>query len=348
MTGKRNQGRRQVCLNFGVKASMVLLLGSFVSGCASTDQNSVSNTSLSAPMQVAVVTPEPLPLDPKDPWRDLIAEASGRFDVPEQWIRAVMHRESGGRATVKGKAITSPAGAVGLMQVMPATYAELRNRHGLGPTPSDPRDNIMAGTAYLREMYDQFGSPGFLAAYNCGPACFTAVQAGRQRLPKETRQYVAALAPVVAKTAPRGTGGDTALTAVVVAATEPPKPVSQPEELVQVASAAPPEPEKPVVVPASTPVVVPVAVQAEPARVEPVRIEPIRIRIENPASYDVASLDDEDYVPRPATRAHARESEPKVVMRFTPVGGSEACGSLRKVAGACQAIDRPVEHPGRS
>jgi hypothetical protein len=260
-----------------------------------------------------------------------------------------MHRESGGRATVKGKPITSPAGAIGLMQVMPATYAELRDRHGLGPTPTDPRDNIMAGTAYLREMYDQFGSPGFLAAYNCGPACYNAVQAGRQRLPKETRQYVAALAPVVAKTAPRGTGGDTAPAAAMVAAAEPPKPVSRPEEPVQVASAAPPEPETPVAAPVPAPVVVPVAVQAEPARAEPARIEPVRIRIENPSSYDVASLDDDvDYAPRPPVRAHARESEPKVVMRFTPVGGSEACGSLRKVAGACQAIEHPAEHRGRS
>ena len=240
-------------------------------------------------------------------------------------------QESGGRATVKGKAITSPAGAVGLMQVMPATYAELRDRHGLGPTPTDPRDNIMAGTAYLREMYDQFGSPGFLAAYNCGPACFTAVQAGRQRLPKETRQYVAALAPVVAKTAPRGTGGETAPAACHGRGAVPHKPVSQPEEIVQVAFAAPPEPEKPVAVAASTPMVVPVAVRAEP-----VRIEPVRIRIENPASYDVASLDDdEDYVPRPADRAHARESEPKVVMRFTPVGEA-------KPAAACAKLPEPA------
>ena len=79
------------------------------------------------------------------------------------------------------------------------------------------------------------------------------------------------------------------------------------------------------------------------------RAEPVRIRIEHPASYDVASLDDdEDYAPRPPVRAHARESEAKVVMRFTPLGGSEACGSLRKVAGACQAIEHPAEHPGRS
>ena len=92
---------------------MVLLLGSFVSGCATTEQNAFPMNPLSAPAQVAVVTPETLPLDPKDPWRDLIAEASGRFDVPEQWIRAVMHKESGGRATVNGKAITSPAEPLG-------------------------------------------------------------------------------------------------------------------------------------------------------------------------------------------------------------------------------------------
>jgi hypothetical protein len=318
---------------------MVLLLGSFVSGCATSEQGNISEQSLAAPTQVVMTMPEQTPPDPKDPWRDLIAEASGRFDVPEQWIRAVMHRESGGRATVNGKAITSPAGAVGLMQVMPSTYAELRDRHGLGPTPTDPRDNIMAGTAYLREMYDQFGSPGFLAAYNCGPRCYTAVQAGRQRLPKETRQYIAALAPVVGKTAPRGTGGEPAVEAVMVAAVEPPKPVTPPVEIVQVASAAPPEPPVTAPVPAPAPAVVPVAARAEP------------VRVEQPASYDVASLeDDEDYGPRPPVRAHAhtREPEAKVVMRFTPLGGNEACGSLRKVAGACQAIDHPVEHPGRS
>jgi hypothetical protein len=270
------------------------------------------------------VTPEPLPLDPKDPWRDLIAEASDRFDVPEQWIRAVMRRESGGRATVNGKPITSPAGAVGLMQVMPATYAELRERHGLGPTPADPRDNIMAGTAYLREMYDQFGSPGFLAAYNCGPACLNAVKAGRQRMPRETRQYVAALAPIVAKTVPRGTGGEPVReTTVMVAAAEPPKPVHRPDEAIQVASVEP--------------------ARIEQARVEQVRVEPVRV--EQLASYEVASLDDDDdYTPRHPARIHVRESEGKVVMRFTPLGGSNACGSLRNVAEACQVVD----HPGHS
>ena len=63
----------------------------------------------------------------------------------------------------------SPKGAVGLMQIMPATYAELRERYALGGDPYDPHDNIVAGAAYLREMHDRFGTSGFVAAYNVGP-----------------------------------------------------------------------------------------------------------------------------------------------------------------------------------
>src|SRR5688572_12183654 len=99
-----------------------------------------------------------------DPNAAFIAEAARRFGVPEHWIRAVMRVESAGDV----RAISS-AGAMGLMQIMPATWAELRARYGLGSNPYDPRDNIMAGAAYLREMYDRYGSPGFLAAYNAGP-----------------------------------------------------------------------------------------------------------------------------------------------------------------------------------
>ena len=75
---------------------------------------------------------------------------------------------------------------------MPDTWAELRVRHRLGRDPYDPRDNILAGAAYLREMYDRYGSPGFLAAYNAGPGRYEEYLAGRP-LPAETRAYVAAL-----------------------------------------------------------------------------------------------------------------------------------------------------------
>jgi soluble lytic murein transglycosylase-like protein len=107
--------------------------------------------------------------------------------MPEPVIRAVIHKESGGRADARN------GGAVGLMQVTRDTYRGLRDRHGLGRNPADPRDNIMAGTAYLRDLYDRFGSPGFLAAYNCGPKCYESVLAGRQKLPRSTQSYVAAL-----------------------------------------------------------------------------------------------------------------------------------------------------------
>ncbi len=106
----------------------------------------------------------------------------------------------------------SSAGAMGLMQIMPATWAELRIRHRLGADPFDPRDNILAGAAYLREMHDRYGSPGFLAAYNAGPGRYEEYLAGRP-LPAETRAYVAMLAPIV--------GGGEINAPVMVAAADP-------------------------------------------------------------------------------------------------------------------------------
>ncbi len=128
---------------------------------------------------------------PTDRWAPLIAEASSRFNVPLAWIERVIRAESGGRTILNGRPIVSHAGAMGLMQLMPGTWREMRARHGLGPDPHDPRDNIIAGTAYLRLMHDRFGYPGLFAAYNAGPARFaTALRTGR-RLPAETRAYVA-------------------------------------------------------------------------------------------------------------------------------------------------------------
>ncbi|WP_433933367.1 lytic transglycosylase domain-containing protein [Brevundimonas diminuta] len=117
---------------------------------------------------------------------DLIAEAARRFDLPVSWIRAVMRQESGFNPRA-----TSRAGAMGLMQVMPATYAELRRRHGLGPDPYEPRDNIMAGAAYLRELHDRFGLEGMLPAYNAGPGRYLQHRDEGRPLPLETRAYVA-------------------------------------------------------------------------------------------------------------------------------------------------------------
>ncbi|MGH9807501.1 MAG: lytic transglycosylase domain-containing protein, partial [Terriglobia bacterium] len=92
-------------------------------------------------------------------WRDFIAEAAQDFAIPESWIRAVMGQESGGHTTLHGRPITSTAGATGLMQVMPGTYADLRRRYSLGSDSYDPHDNILAGTAYLRQMYERYGYP---------------------------------------------------------------------------------------------------------------------------------------------------------------------------------------------
>ena len=135
------------------------------------------------------------PGPPADPWGPYIREASKRFDVPDLWIRSVMRVESGGNEYQNGQLITSSAGAMGLMQVMPETYDELRDRYSLGGDPFDPHDNILAGTAYLREMYDIYGSPGFLAAYNAGPRRLDDYLSNNRPLPDETRRYVAMIGP---------------------------------------------------------------------------------------------------------------------------------------------------------
>src|SRR3546814_3127545 len=130
-----------------------------------------------------------------DLWRPYILEASARFGVPAAWIEAVMQAESGGRTRLNGRPIRSPAGAIGLMQLMPGTWAEMRVRLGLGADPDDPRDNILAGAFYLRLMYDRFGYPGLLAAYNAGPARYAEHLARRRALPRETVGYLASVAP---------------------------------------------------------------------------------------------------------------------------------------------------------
>jgi hypothetical protein len=95
----------------------------------------------------------------------------------------------------------SPKGAMGLMQLMPATWTALRDRYCLGRDPFDPHDNILAGAAFLRAMHDRYGSPGFLAAYNAGPGRYEDYRDRGRPLPPETLAYVATLLPFV------GSGG---------------------------------------------------------------------------------------------------------------------------------------------
>ncbi len=127
-----------------------------------------------------------------DPIAAYVAEASQRFGIPEAWIRSVMRVESAGEVGV-----TSSAGAMGLMQVMPQTYATMRARLGLGANAYDPHDNIMAGAAFLRDMHDRYGDAGFLAAYNAGPARYEEFRAGGRALPSETILYMARLGPML-------------------------------------------------------------------------------------------------------------------------------------------------------
>jgi soluble lytic murein transglycosylase-like protein len=127
-------------------------------------------------------------------WRPWIAQAAARFSIPQAWIEAVMAAESGGRTHLNGAPITSRAGAMGLMQLMPETYAQMARRHGLGSDPYDPRDNILAGAAYLSAMRARFGYPGLFGAYNAGPARFEAHLRTGAALPAETRAYIRALA----------------------------------------------------------------------------------------------------------------------------------------------------------
>ena len=144
-------------------------------------------------LAAALLAPAPAKAESLADWRPFIAEASARFGVPVAWIERVMRAESGGRTKLDGRPITSHAGAMGLMQLMPTTWGEMRSAYRLGSDPHNPRDNIIAGTAYLRMMHDRFGYPGMFAAYNAGPGRYSEhLESGRE-LPGETRAYLAAV-----------------------------------------------------------------------------------------------------------------------------------------------------------
>ncbi|MBP0494340.1 lytic transglycosylase domain-containing protein [Pararoseomonas indoligenes] len=166
------------------------------SAAPSTDDRAASRAAARAYRAAAARRRYRVPGPSGDPWGPHIREAANRFGISDGWIRAIMRQETGGRINGSdGLPITSPVGAMGLMQVMPRTYERLRDLNGLGDDPYDPRDNIMAGAAYIREMSDRFGAPGFVAAYNAGPLRVEGVLSGAMILPDETVNYLARVVP---------------------------------------------------------------------------------------------------------------------------------------------------------
>ncbi len=142
--------------------------------------------------QPAAVTPSSIPVA-SDRFAAFVSEAARRFDVPAPLIRAIIRAESFGDVHA-----LSSKGAMGLMQIMPATWADMRARYGLGANPFDPHDNILAGAAYLRALRHRYGAPGFLAAYNAGPGRYEDHLASGRPLPAETRAYLTMVAPMLA------------------------------------------------------------------------------------------------------------------------------------------------------
>ena len=209
-------GRSRLALRLSVGCAGLALL----SACASTGgPNGGFSTSYYISHAEGNYTP---PGPSSDPWGPYINIAANKFDVPAMWIRQVMRVESGGNEYIDGQLTVSAAGAMGLMQLEPGTYQEMASRYGLGSDPFNPYDNIMAGTAYIHEMYEVYGSPGFLAAYNAGPGRVDSYMNYHMPLPQETINYVAMIAPNIQGYYPANRSGADEIALNTLPATEAP------------------------------------------------------------------------------------------------------------------------------
>ncbi|MBB6254998.1 lytic transglycosylase domain-containing protein [Nitrospirillum iridis] len=148
---------------------------------------------LAAACGLATASPLFAPLQPSPPcvgeagrWRVEITEAAERFHLPPSLLMAVVAVESAGDPVA-----TSPAGAMGLTQLLPGTWASLRARLHLGASAYQVRDNLLAGAALLADLRERFGPVDALAAYHAGTARVLAHYRTGQPLPAATQRYVA-------------------------------------------------------------------------------------------------------------------------------------------------------------
>jgi soluble lytic murein transglycosylase-like protein len=113
-------------------------------------------------------------------------EAASRSGLPVEVVLRVMMAESGGNPR-----IVSSRGAIGCMQIMPATWGYLTGRYRLGSDPFDARMNMIGGAMYLAELAARYGLPGAFSAYNAGPGRYQRYVQNGAALPAETIAYTA-------------------------------------------------------------------------------------------------------------------------------------------------------------
>lgn len=145
------------------------------------DESAVTYAVPDAPQFRATRPPVEGAIVVRDRFEPLVQEHAARQSLRPDLVRAVIQVESGFNPRAR-----SPKGAMGLMQLMPATARDLGVQNAY-----DPAENIRGGTIYLRQLLDRFEGDEelALAAYNAGP---NAVDRHGRRIPpyRETRDYV--------------------------------------------------------------------------------------------------------------------------------------------------------------